>query len=368
MYIQFIPCAEFVTIYCSLKFFKKTLRSLINERFIIINWWGLAIANKGECITQTNTLALQNCTNKYNMKSILIKNVTNKRHANNLPKTSKLFRSCINRFGNISRENIKFDTGISKYISKVSRNKCTNFRRQLNALELSPTMHVTCGKVFGNASALAKHKLTHSDERKYVCNVCSKAFKRQDHLNGHMLTHRHKKPFECKANGCGKSYCDARSLRRHTENHHHHRPSSNQGSPPASPSSSTSSGCIQYAPAPMPSPPGTSAATTSTTVATGAPSSSSASASSSSASASASSTSTTSASSSTAAAFGSMSSVSVSASSASSPSTTTSSAASHQQQQSHDATTSQLQKLLSAEPLSSTSSGGGGGGGALPSK
>lgn len=35
-----------------------------------------------------------------------------------------------------------------------------------------------------------------------------------------MLTHRNKKPFECKAEGCGKSYCDARSLRRHTENHH----------------------------------------------------------------------------------------------------------------------------------------------------
>ena len=41
-----------------------------------------------------------------------------------------------------------------------------------------------------------------------------------DDRNGHMLTHRNKKPFECKAEGCGKSYCDARSLRRHTENHH----------------------------------------------------------------------------------------------------------------------------------------------------
>lgn len=35
-----------------------------------------------------------------------------------------------------------------------------------------------------------------------------------------MLTHRNKKPYECKTTGCGKSYCDARSLRRHTENHH----------------------------------------------------------------------------------------------------------------------------------------------------
>lgn len=126
-----------------------------------------------------------------------------------------------------------------------------------------------------------------------------------------MLTHRHKKPFECKANGCGKSYCDARSLRRHTENHHHHhhQPSSNQGSPPASPSSSTSSGCIQYAPAPMPSPPGTTVAATSTTAATTVVGGSS----------------------------------------------SASGASQQQQQQSHDATTpSQLQKLLSAEPLSST--------------
>ncbi|XP_053613981.1 uncharacterized protein LOC128677283 isoform X2 [Plodia interpunctella] len=95
-----------------------------------------------------------------------------------------------------------------------------------------PQQCQVCNKIFGNASALAKHKLTHSDERKYVCITCAKAFKRQDHLNGHMLTHRNKKPYECKADGCGKSYCDARSLRRHTENHHQ---------PPAEPSTSSTS-------------------------------------------------------------------------------------------------------------------------------
>jgi hypothetical protein len=35
-----------------------------------------------------------------------------------------------------------------------------------------------------------------------------------------MMTHSSKKPFECKFVGCTKSYCDARSLRRHLENHH----------------------------------------------------------------------------------------------------------------------------------------------------
>lgn len=99
-----------------------------------------------------------------------------------------------------------------------------------------------------------------------------------------MLTHRNKKPYECKAEGCGKSYCDARSLRRHTENHHssslatlpNSRSSTPSSSRPAtlisgnasvststlspaqgaasgdaaSPHGAASSTCIQYAPPP----------------------------------------------------------------------------------------------------------------------
>ena len=84
----------------------------------------------------------------------------------------------------------------------------------------SPQECNLCNKMFRNVSALAKHRLTHSDERKYLCNICQKAFKRQDHLNGHLLTHLNKQPFECTAEGCNKSYCDARSLRRHREKYH----------------------------------------------------------------------------------------------------------------------------------------------------
>nr|XP_054758058.1 zinc finger protein 493-like [Lytechinus pictus] len=40
----------------------------------------------------------------------------------------------------------------------------------------------TCGKVFGSSSALAKHKLIHSNERRHKCILCAKSFKRQDHL------------------------------------------------------------------------------------------------------------------------------------------------------------------------------------------
>ncbi|NXX63122.1 ZN541 protein, partial [Scopus umbretta] len=77
-----------------------------------------------------------------------------------------------------------------------------------------------CGKVFGNASALGKHCLTHSQKRDHICPVCSKAFKRPDHLSGHMLTHQKIKPFACPERDCEKSYCDPRSLRRHYELQH----------------------------------------------------------------------------------------------------------------------------------------------------
>ncbi|KAB0398443.1 hypothetical protein E2I00_014831, partial [Balaenoptera physalus] len=82
-----------------------------------------------------------------------------------------------------------------------------------------------CGKVFSSASSLSKHYLTHSQERRHVCKTCSKAFKRQDHLyvgvwTGHMLTHQKTKPFVCIEQGCSKSYCDYRSLRRHYEVQH----------------------------------------------------------------------------------------------------------------------------------------------------
>ncbi|ENN70814.1 hypothetical protein D910_02792 [Dendroctonus ponderosae] len=78
-----------------------------------------------------------------------------------------------------------------------------------------------------------------------------------------MLTHRNKKPYECKADGCGKSYCDARSLRRHTENHHV-PPSTSSSSTTMSPAQGAAAGdaasphgssCIQYAPPPTGSPP-----------------------------------------------------------------------------------------------------------------
>nr|XP_046909511.1 probable serine/threonine-protein kinase DDB_G0282963 [Dermatophagoides farinae] len=97
--------------------------------------------------------------------------------------------------------------------------KPTKTTRGRKKSKRGPFICLECHKEFCNQSTLTKHMITHSDERKFVCPQCSKAFKRHDHLNGHMLTHREHKPYACDIDGCDKSYCDARSLRRHKEKH-----------------------------------------------------------------------------------------------------------------------------------------------------
>ncbi|KAK2502713.1 hypothetical protein MC885_008960 [Smutsia gigantea] len=93
-------------------------------------------------------------------------------------------------------------------------------RRQHSSPQNSRLDCSLCGKMFRNTSSLKKHYLSHSQERNHVCVTCSKAFKRKDHLNGHMLTHQKTKPFVCNEQGCSKSYCRYRSLRRHYEAQH----------------------------------------------------------------------------------------------------------------------------------------------------
>ncbi|CAF1435291.1 unnamed protein product, partial [Rotaria sordida] len=59
-----------------------------------------------------------------------------------------------------------------------------------------------------------------SNRKHIICSKCNKGFKRLDHLNGHMLTHEEEKPHKCRLPNCNRTYCDARSLKRHIENTH----------------------------------------------------------------------------------------------------------------------------------------------------
>ncbi|CAF2550919.1 unnamed protein product [Rotaria sp. Silwood2] len=113
-------------------------------------------------------------------------------------------------------------------VSPLGSTNNNNNKSQTTMSSLSPQQqtnrhyctHPDCTKIFANKSALAKHKLTHCQDRKHKCSKCNKGFKRLDHLHGHMLTHEEEKPHKCRVPDCNRTYCDARSLKRHIENAH----------------------------------------------------------------------------------------------------------------------------------------------------
>ncbi|CAF1231348.1 unnamed protein product, partial [Didymodactylos carnosus] len=115
----------------------------------------------------------------------------------------------------------KMDPNRAKTSTPMTTNGSTQIKNPFQSLQNRHCCtYADCTKIFANKSALAKHKLTHSQDRRHKCEKCNKGFKRLDHLHGHMLTHEEDKPHKCKAPGCSRTYCDARSLKRHIENQH----------------------------------------------------------------------------------------------------------------------------------------------------
>ena len=46
-----------------------------------------------------------------------------------------------------------------------------------------------CNKMYASWAALYKHKLTHSEVKRYECNICSKRFHLKKYLTQHLLSH-----------------------------------------------------------------------------------------------------------------------------------------------------------------------------------
>ena len=74
-----------------------------------------------------------------------------------------------------------------------------------------------CNKKFKKPCKLDRHMLSHSNERKFVCQQCNNCFQRQDHLKRHLKihtqqTHQYKCPYsECFSLG----FIDNSHLKRH---------------------------------------------------------------------------------------------------------------------------------------------------------
>lgn len=69
-----------------------------------------------------------------------------------------------------------------------------------------------------SAGNYKNHKLTHSGEKQFKCNICNKAFHQVYNLTFHMHTHNDKKPFTCPT--CGKGFCRNFDLKKHVRKLH----------------------------------------------------------------------------------------------------------------------------------------------------
>ncbi|CAK1587571.1 unnamed protein product [Parnassius mnemosyne] len=75
-----------------------------------------------------------------------------------------------------------------------------------------------CGRSFSRARTLREHMRTH-DERSYECSVCNMGFFIKRHMLGHYLaTHTNERKFKCDV--CGKAYATQNSKRKHMKKNH----------------------------------------------------------------------------------------------------------------------------------------------------
>jgi len=91
---------------------------------------------------------------------------------------------------------------------------------------------IGCSWTFPTQSKLARHKRTHTKEKKIICHICDKAFGRRDHLRQHLQTHKNEdddkilsrnfeknmpslNQFRCSVIKCGKTHVSKAALRAH---------------------------------------------------------------------------------------------------------------------------------------------------------
>lgn len=75
-----------------------------------------------------------------------------------------------------------------------------------------------CNKMFQSITNLNNHKQTHSEDRKFVCEVCGASYKTKDVLHKHKKIHQNLPDFQCDM--CVKKFKNKVSIYRHMKIDH----------------------------------------------------------------------------------------------------------------------------------------------------
>ena len=75
----------------------------------------------------------------------------------------------------------------------------------------------TCGKLIPKKN-FARHRKSHSEEKKFSCYQCAKKFQRKDRLDCHLKTHRKPEDIQCKY--CSHVLHSSSALTKHIKTFH----------------------------------------------------------------------------------------------------------------------------------------------------
>ena len=104
----------------------------------------------------------------------------------------------------------------------------------LNSSSLYRTQHLgpasltviceVCTKMLKNREQLRQHLKTHSEEKKFECNVCLKRFKWDTSLNTHVQAAHNPTGPAFKCDHCGRMFKDKNNLKKHLFTHTNEKP------------------------------------------------------------------------------------------------------------------------------------------------
>ena len=126
-------------------------------------------------------------------------------------KNHERFKHKLNGECNICGETLKTELEFGSHMK-------THEKGSLMPINLDyPCQYTGCTMVYPNRGGLWRHKLLHTGERPFECDICHNTFRQKVAMEGHRRIHTGEKPFKCTA--CGKSFIQGSGLRSHKIQH-----------------------------------------------------------------------------------------------------------------------------------------------------